>query len=98
MIQLKFALFLQDFYNRLKSNYSNSVYVENDIDQNKSYKIEFIIDKRVKKFEKTSITQYKVKWLKSEFDKWKFIFKLENCMKLIKNYEKLLIFNIQRKR
>lgn len=39
------------------------MYVENNTETNRFYEIEAIVDKRVRKFQKTSITQYKVKLL-----------------------------------
>lgn len=68
--ELEFALFFQNLYNRSKSNHFDSVYVEDDIEIEKSYEIKAIIDKRIRKFDSTSTTQYKIKWLKydSEFD------------------------------
>ena len=87
--QLEFATFHQNLYNRSRSDHSNSVYVEDDTKTEKFYEMKAIVDKRIKKFEKTSITQYKIKWLEYdlEFDEWRFIFKL-NCMNLIEKYEK----------
>lgn len=63
IVQLKSILFMQDSYNCVKSNHSESMYVENDTKTDKSYEMEIIIDKRVRKFERTSMTQYKIKWL-----------------------------------
>ena len=98
MTQLKLANSHQNSYNRLKSNHSNSIYVESDTKTKKFYEMKTIIDKRVKKFERTSITQYKINWLEYdlEFDEWRFIFKL-NCMNLIEKYEKKQLDN-QRER
>ena len=98
--QLKSALFVQNSYNKSRSEHSKSIYVEKNNEFEKSYEIKAIIDKRVRKFEKTSITQYKIKWLKYdlEFDKWKFVAKLNDCMSLMKNYKKQFTSNIQRKR
>ena len=54
--QLELAIFHQNSYNRSKSNHSDSVYVENDTKTEKFYEMKAIVDKRIKKFEKTSIT------------------------------------------
>lgn len=65
------------------------MYVKRNTKVEKSYEIETIIDKKIKKFEKPFVTQYKVKWLKydSKFNKWRAISKLNHCMNLIKEYE-----------
>ena len=98
--QLKSALFVQNSYNKSRSKHSESIYVKEDNKFEKSYEIEAIIDKRVRKFERTSVTQYKIKWLRYdlEFDEWKFVAKLDDCMNLVKNYEKQLTSDIQRER
>ena len=98
--QLESAFSLQDSYNRSRSDHLDFVYVENDIDFEKSYEIEFVIDKRIKKFDKTSVTQYRIKWLKYEleFDEWKSVSSLNDCMNLIENYERHFTSDIQRER
>ena len=90
MTQLESAFSVQDSYNRLRFDHSNSVYVEDDIEIEKSYEMKKVIDKRVKKLNTTSVTQYKIKWKEydSEFDEWKSVSQLENCMNLVKKYEK----------
>lgn len=68
--QFEFAFSIQNSYNRSGSDHSNSIYVENDTATRKSYEVKAIIDKRVKKFDRISVTQYKTKLLKydSELD------------------------------
>ena len=90
MTQFESAFSVQDSYNRSKFDHSNSVYVENDIEIEKSYEMKRVIDKRVKKFDTISVIQYKIKWKEydSEFDEWKLVSQLENCMNLVKKYEK----------
>ena len=98
--QFESTSFLQNSYNRSRSDHFNSVYVEDDTETKKSYEVERIIDKRIKKFDRTSITQYKIKWKEYdfEFDEWKSISKLDDCMNLIEDYEKQLDSDIQRER
>ena len=98
--QFESTSFLQNSYNRSKSDHLNSVYVEDDTETKKSYEVKKIIDKRIKKFDRISITQYKIKWKEYdlEFDEWKSISKLNDCMNLIENYEKQLDSDIQRER
>ena len=90
MAQLESTSSVQNSYNRSRLDHSNSVYVENDIEIEKSYEMKRVIDKRIRKFDTISITQYKIKWREydSEFDEWKSVSQLKDCMNLVKEYEK----------
>ena len=87
IIQLKsiFAL-SDDFFSRSRSNHSNSVFVESDIERVKSYEIDRLIDKRQTKRRNS---EYFVRWKEYDvqFDEWRNLFKLDDVMKLIRNYE-----------
>ena len=98
--QLESATSFQNFYNRSRSDYLDSMYVKENIETEKSYEMKKITDKRIKKFDRTQITQYKIKWKEYdfEFDEWKSLFRLNDCMNLVKNYEKQLASDIQRER
>ena len=89
MTQLKSVIKSSDFYNKLRSNYFDSVHVEDDTENNKFYEVEKILSKRMKKFERINVTQYLIRWLKydSEYDEWKSINTLDNCLQLMKKYE-----------
>ena len=50
-----------DFYNRFRSHYFDFIEIENDTNQYKSYEIEKLIDKRIKKYNKILVTQYLVR-------------------------------------
>ena len=59
--QLKSALSTDDSYDRERSTHSNVVRVEGDTKIEKSYEVEKIIVKRIRKYERTSVTQYRIK-------------------------------------
>ena len=89
MTQLESVIKSSDPYNRLRSNYFDSVHVEDDTENNKFYEVEKILSKRIKKFERTNVTQYLIRWLKydSKYDEWKSISMLSNCLQFVKKYE-----------
>ena len=87
IIQLKsIFVFSNDFFNRSRSNHSNFVFVENDIERVKFYEIDKLIDKRQTK---RRDNEYFVRWKNydSQFDEWRNLFELDDVMKLIRNYE-----------
>ena len=89
VVQLKPAVFTEDSYNRSRSNHSDSVQIEENIETEKSYEIERIVVKRIRKYERTKVTQYCIQWKEYEFEynEWKSISALNNCMKLIEKFE-----------
>ena len=89
VVQLKPAVFTEDSYNRSRSNHSDSVQIEENIETEKSYEIERIVVKRIRKYERTKVTQYCIQWKKyePEYNEWKSISALSNCMKLIEKFE-----------
>ena len=89
MTQLKSVLKSSDSYNRFRSNYFDSVHVEENTKNNKFYEVEKILNKRIRKFERTNVTQYLIRWLRydSKYDEWKSINTLNNCFQLVKKYE-----------
>ena len=78
-----------DSYSRSRSDYPASVEVEGDIDDWKSYTVERIVNKRLRKFGRITVTQYMVKWsgYGPEFNEWRSLSYLNNCMKLVEEYE-----------
>ena len=98
--QFESASSLQNFYNRSRFDHLDSVYVEENIETEKSYEMKKITDKRIRKYDRTQVTQYKIKWKEydPEFDEWKSLFKLNDCMNLVKNYEKQFASDVQRER
>ena len=96
--QLKFcSSFDNDSYRRSRSIESNSMSIEKDIDQIKSWKLNRLIDKRRSARE----IEYLIRWKNwnSQHDVWKSLSKFDNAMNLIKQYEVDLIdkvFSINR--
>ena len=87
--QLKSCSSQPDSYSRPRPNYPVSVEVEENTDDWKSYIVERIVDKRLRKFERITVTQYNIKWssYEPEFNEWRSLSYLNNCMKLIEEYE-----------
>ena len=74
-----------DFYRRFKSAKSNSIFVENDINQIKFWKLNRFVNKRKSHRE----IEYFVRWKNwnSQHDVWKNFFEFDNVMNLINDYE-----------
>ena len=87
--QLKSCFNESNLYNRFKSNYLDFVEMKNDIDDWKSYTMKRFVNKRLRKFERTTVIQYLMKWKNydSKFNEWRSLFYLNNCLKLMKKYE-----------
>ena len=86
IVQLKFcSSFDDDFYRRFKSTKSNSIFVENDIDQIKFWKLNRFVNKR--KFHRE--VEYFVRWKdwNSQHDVWRNLFEFDNVKNLINDYE-----------
>ena len=60
IIQLKF-FFDENSYHRPRSNYSNVIKIKNNIKNWKSYIVEKIINKKLRKFERIIVAQYIIK-------------------------------------
>jgi hypothetical protein len=77
----------QDFYNRSRSNHCSFV-----IDNQNSYEIERLLNKRTIRRKTEYFTKYLVRWLdyEFEFDRWYNVKNLENVTELITNYDKKL--------
>ena len=79
----------ENLYRRSRSNYSSIVKVEKNIENWKFYEMKRIEIKRFRKFDRTIVIQYFVKWLryKSKFNEWKSLSYFDDCLKLIKKFE-----------
>ena len=79
----------QDPYNRPRPSYPEAVEVESDTDEWRSYTVKRIIDKRLRKFGRATVTQYLVKWdgYGQEFNEWRSLSWLDNCLELVEEYE-----------
>lgn len=89
IIQIKSTEKRKNSYNRYKFHHFDVVKIEKDIDEWKFYEIEKIIKKRIRRYDKTNVIQYLIRWLRYEsaYDEWKSLTALSNCLKLIKKYE-----------
>ena len=78
-----------DPYSRPRPTHPASVEVEGDTPENQSYEVEKLVDKRIRKYGRTPVTQYLVRWLGygAEYDEWRSISALENSMELVEQYE-----------
>ena len=78
-----------DPYNRPRPTHPASVEVEGDTPEYQSYEVEKQVDKRIRKYGRTPVTQYLVRWLGygPEYDEWRSISALENSMELVEQYE-----------
>jgi hypothetical protein len=83
--QLKSAKDDSDSYNRSRSTNSESVEIKDDTSIKRSFEIEKILKKRNKRYDKTKIIQYLIKWLKweSEHNSWMSRKNCENATNLI---------------
>ena len=92
IIQLELISALSDdSFNRSRSNHSNFVFVEDDIERVKFYEIDKLIDKRqIKRRD----SEYLVRWKEYDvqFDEWRNLFEFDDVMKLIRNYENIQNF------
>lgn len=65
MIQLKSTI-KNNFYDKIRSNYFEFVKIKKYIEFEKLYKIEKMINKRERKYEKIAMIQYLICWLRYE--------------------------------
>ena len=87
--QLKSKSNIEDSYNRFKSDHSNVVKVEENMKYDKFYEMKRIFAKRIRKYDRTAIIQYLIKWLEyeSEFNEWKSLSSLDDCLNLVEEFE-----------
>ncbi|KAI0992711.1 hypothetical protein K3495_g15474 [Podosphaera aphanis] len=78
----------EDPYNRPRPKEPGPVYVEGDTDNNKSYEVSQILDKRVTP---SVCIKYLIQWkgYGPEHDMWYYESRLGNCKELVKEYENL---------
>ena len=83
------STFHNNFFRRLKFDYSKSIFVKNDIVNVKFFEIKRFINRRqIKRRE----LKYLIRWrdYESKNDQWKIFFELNDVMKLVKNYENVM--------
>ena len=88
--QLEPASTEPDPYERPQPDHPDTVIVDGDTDNWKSYEIERLIDKRLRKYGRKTIIEYLVRWkgYGSEFDQWYGIDLLDNAAELVDDYER----------
>ena len=89
IVQLEFVLAEIDSYQRPRPHHFDSIEMKDDTDEYKSYEIEKLIVKRQRKYNKTWITQYLMRWVdyEPEYDEWRSVFALTNSTNLIESFE-----------
>ena len=89
---LESASFTKDSYERSRPTHSKSIHMKEDTENWKSYVIEKMMNKRQRRYEKTMITQYRIKWEEydDEWNEWRSLAALNEYMNLMKNYERQL--------
>ena len=78
--------FSKIFFRRSRSKQSNFVFVEEDIDAVKSWKIKRLLNKRqIKRRD----SKYLIRWKNyvSQYDEWRNLIELSDVIELVKNYE-----------
>ena len=91
--QLKSSLaFNADSYQRFKSIYSSSMFVESDTNEMKSYEIDRLLNKRTIKRERNQSVEYLIRWKEYdlEWDRWYNVKDLDDANDLINDYEKAI--------
>ena len=89
VIQLK-LFFKTNSYDRSLPDHFDAIKMKDDTSRWRFYEVEKIVNKRFRKYDNSKIAQYLLKWKdwKSKWNKWRNIIKLNNCLKLIEEYEK----------
>ena len=86
--QLKSIFVDFDFYQRSRFHYSDFVKMKEDTNEYRFYEVDKFVNKRTRKYNKTLIIQYLVRWMsyEFEFDEWRNVFNFQNSLNLIENY------------
>ena len=79
-----------DPYARPRPTHPPAVEMEGDTEDFKSYEVEKLVGRRIRKFGRTETIQYLVRWLGygSEHDTWRSLSVLDNSMELVEAYER----------
>jgi hypothetical protein len=78
-----------DPYDCPRPDHPNAIETEGDTPQWKSYEVERIVDKRMRTYGSKKVAQYLLKWkgYGPEWNEWRSITKLGNCIDLVEDYE-----------
>ena len=79
----------EDPYGRPRPDHPDAVEMEGDTPRWKSYEVERVTDKRYRNYNGKDVAQYLLRWkgYGPEWDVWRSITKLGNCMELVEEYE-----------
>ncbi len=82
----------QDTFHRLHPDHPPSVFVEGDTDFSQSFKVEQLLNCRIIKLGRKTVTQYLVCWVEygPEFDLWYSLNEFDNAADLMPEYEAIL--------
>ena len=82
----------QDPYSRPRPHHPDEVDVDEmpNTDFERNYEVEKIVNRRTRKYGRTTIQQYLVRWLGygAEYDEWRPLSKLQGCLELVEAYDK----------
>ena len=80
----------RDPYDRYRPHHPASVHMEGDTETEKSYEVEKLVSRRIRRYGKKDVTQYLIRWsgYGPEYDEWKSLSALGNSMDLVEEYEK----------
>jgi hypothetical protein len=80
---------IKNSYSRSRSKESDSIEMKEDIVKIRSYEINRLINRRITARRET---EYLVRWKEweSQYDEWRNIFELQNCLELVNEYEKFM--------
>lgn len=86
--QLKFILNINS-YNWYWFHYFVFVHIKENIEVEKFYEVEKLVNRRIRRYEKKNVIQYLIQWIeyKSKYDEWKNLSTLNNFLNLVKVYE-----------
>ena len=87
--QLEPAPVDKDPYERPRPTHPDSVEVEGDTEEWKSYEVEKVVKKRIRRYGNRPIAQYLIRWLGygPEYDEWRSLSALGDCMELVEEFE-----------
>jgi Chromo (CHRromatin Organisation MOdifier) domain len=79
----------EDPYGRHRPWHPDSVEVEGDPPESRSYEVEQIVDSRKRRYGRKLVNEYLVRWrgYGPKFDEWKTLTHPKNCMELVEEYD-----------
>ena len=82
---------VKDVYSRPYADHPDSVFIQGDTNEWKSFEVERLVDKRITIRRGKRQEEYLVRWkgYGPEFDQWYHVDTLDNCKELVRDYELL---------